>query len=312
MTEKNHDKKPKFKTSPKSKVQSNDIFDRVLLQTRRDQAAAGFESYDFLNREITIRLLDNLQDIKRNFNIILNMNGHAEALKQPFNDKTVFQQDLSFKMLEKSPFTKIHADEEFLPFRDQSLDMVFSALNLHWVNDLPGALIQIFKSLKPDGLFIGAALGGETLFELRGAMMKAGIDVLGGTRPHISPFMDVRDAGGLLQRAGFALPVVSKERLTVTYSDAFALMKDLKGMAETNCLIKSYKGLTKPALMMKVAEHYHNDHANADGRIPATFDILYFQGWAPHESQQQPLKPGSAKMSLIDALGKKPPNVKKS
>ncbi|MDG1438162.1 MAG: methyltransferase domain-containing protein [Emcibacteraceae bacterium] len=265
-----------------------------------------FGKHDFLNREITHRLLDNLQDIKRDFKTILNMNGHPELISQHFKGKTIFQQDLSLRMLKTSPFTKIHADEELLPFQDQSLELVFSALNLHWVNDLPGALIQIFKSLKPDGLFIGAALGGETLYELRSAMMKAGIDVLGGARPHISPFMDVRDAGSLMQRAGFALPVVNKERITVTYANTFALMKELKGMAETNCLIKGFKGLTKPSLMMKVAEHYHTDHANADGRIPVTFDILYFQGWAPHESQQKPLKPGSAKMSLIDALGKDP------
>ncbi|MDG1708244.1 MAG: methyltransferase domain-containing protein [Emcibacteraceae bacterium] len=302
MTEKNHETKSKFKAIPKQ----NDIFNRKVLQRKRDQAAENFEKHDFLNREITLRLLDNLQDIKRDFNTILNMNGHFEPISNHFNNKTIFHQDLSLNMLKRSPFTKIKADEEFLPFLDHSLDLVFSALNLHWVNDLPGALIQILKSLKPDGLFIGAALGGETLFELRSAMMKAGIDALGGTRPHISPFMDVRDAGSLMQRAGFALPVVSTERITVTYSDAFALMKELKGMAETSCLIKGFKGLTKPSLMMKVAEHYHADHANNDGRIPVTFDILYFQGWSPHESQQKPLKPGSAKMSLIDALGKDP------
>jgi SAM-dependent methyltransferase len=302
MTQKNHDTKSKFKAPQ----QQSDIFNRGLLQKRRDQAAMHFEKHDFLNREITLRLLDNLQDIKRDFNTILNMNGHPEPISQHFKDKIIFQQDLSLSMLKASPFTKIHADEEFLPFQDHSLELVFSALNLHWVNDLPGALIQIFKSLKPDGLFIGAAFGGETLYELRSAMMKAGIDVLGGTRPHISPFMDVRDAGGLMQRAGFALPVVSKERITVTYADAFALMKELKGMAETSCLIKGFKGLSKPSLMMKVAEHYHTDHAKADGRIPVTFDILYFQGWSPHESQQKPLKRGSAKMSIIDALGKDP------
>lgn len=284
------------------------IFDRDLLKSRRDITSAQFHNHDFLLKEITQRLLDNLEDIKREFHKVLNIGGHQKLMDDYFPSRFLIHQDLSFNRITSLKSYAIQADEEFLPLKRGSLDLVLCALNLHWVNDLPGALVQILQSLKPDGLFIGAALGGETLFELRSSMMKADIDHLGGIRPHTSPLMDVRDAGGLMQRAGFALPVVSTERITVTYSDAFTLMKELKGMGENNALVKGYKGLTTATHMMKVAKIYSDDFANEEGRIPVTFDILYFQGWSPHESQQKPLKPGSAKMSLKDALGKNPPN----
>lgn len=304
MTEVNDDKKKLFKPS----APESEIFNRTLLKLRRDKAAKNYSDHDFLNREITMRLLDNLDDIRREFKMVFNMNGHQETIQPYFQNSLLINSDLSFNML--GAVNSIQCDEEYLPIKPQSLDLVFSVLNLHTVNDLPGTLIQILHSLKPDGLFMAAAFGGETLHELRASMLKADMDALGGIRPHVSPFMDVRDAGGLLQRAGFALPVVSTERITVTYESAFILMKELKGMAENNILAKGYKGLTKPSLMMKVAEHYHNDFANEEGRIPVTFDILYFKGWSPHESQQKPLKPGSATMSLTDALGKFPPAQK--
>lgn len=296
-------KKAEFKVAAKE----SDIFNRRLLKLRRENSAASFGSHDFLNLEITNRLLDNLGDIKRDFNIILNMNAHDAALKAHFKeDPLIIKQDLAHAMVKTSPFLALQGDEEYLPFRNKSVDLVLSSLNLHWVNDLPGALIQILHSLKPDGLFLSALFGGETLYELRQSMLKADMDVLGGSIPHISPTMDIKDAGGLMQRAGFALPVVSTERITVTYRDPFALMKELKGMGENNVLSKGYKGLSSKKSMMKMAEFYHADFANSVGRIPATFDILYFQGWAPHESQQQPLKPGSASMALKDVLGKDP------
>ncbi len=231
-----------------------------------------------------------------------------DVVRAHLNDGFVVHQDLALNMLEGKYGAIVQCDEEFLPFKNQGLELILSCLNLHWVNDLPGCLVQILRSLKPDGLFMGAVFGGETLFELRAAMLKADMDHRGGISPHISPFMDVRDAGGLMQRAGFTLPVVSTERITVTYSDVFALMKELKNMGENNALIKGFKGLTSKRLMMKVAENYHQGFASENGRIPATFDIIYLQGWAPHESQQQPLKPGSAKMALKDALGETPPS----
>ncbi|MBT5187140.1 MAG: methyltransferase domain-containing protein [Kordiimonadaceae bacterium] len=307
MTETTSDKKLQFK-GPLKEVE---IFNRPLIKKRRDRIASEFRKHDFINQEITNRLIDNVQDIKRNFNIILNMNCDERSMHTHFENVFVINQDLSYKMVSRYEGLKIQADEELFPFQNQSLELILSCLNLHWVNDLPGALAQLLHGLKPDGLFLGALFGGETLTELRQSMLKADMDHRGGISPHISPFVDVRDAGSLMQRAGFTLPVVSTERITVTYSDAFALMKELKGMGENNALMKGYKALSSPKLMMKVAENYHLSFANEQGRIPVTFDIIYLQGWAPHESQQKPLKPGSGKMFLKDALGQKPPKSDK-
>lgn len=293
-------KKFKFKASNES-----DLFNRFLIKLRRDKISSTFAKHDFLKKEISHRLIDNLGDIKKSFNIILSMNVDESCLTQRFKQAFIIHQDYSLNMLKSLPDMSIQADEEYLPYQNQSLELILSCLNLHWVNDLPGTLIQILRSLKPDGLFLGATFGGETLTELRQSMLKADIELRGGSSPHISPFIDVRDAGALLQRAGFALPVVSTERIIVTYSDALSLMKELKAMGENNALLKQYKGLTTPRLMVKVADIYHQTYANKNGRVPATFDIVYLQGWAPHESQQKPLKPGTAKVSLKEALGTK-------
>ena len=303
MTQKKKQKKPQFK----SPIKEVEIFDRKIVRLRREKIASDFQKYDFLNREITNRLIDNIQDIKRAFNYVLNIGCHSPTIIDHFNRSFIIDQDLSYNMAANAECSKIQADEEFLPLKDQSLDLVISCLNLHWVNDLPGALIQTKRCLKPDGLFLGAFLGGETLTELRQSMLKADMDYHGGISPHISPFIDVRDAGSLMQRAGFALPVVNIERITATYSDAFSLMKELKGMGKNNALVKRQRTLTSPRLMLKVAKYYHADFALENGKIPATFDIIYLQGWTPHESQQKPLKPGSGNMFLKDALGNTPP-----
>jgi len=198
---------------------------------------------------------------------------------------------------------RIVADEERLPFADASLDLVVSLLNLHWTNDLVGALIQIRQALKPDGLFLGALLGGETLTELRQALMQAEIDIHGGAGPRVSPFADALDGAGLLQRAGFALPVADIDRVTVRYDHPIKLMADLRAMGETNVLYeRSPRPLTR-AVLGRMSEIYAERFALPDGRIPATFEIVSLTGWAHHASQQQPLKPGSAKMRLADALG---------
>lgn len=295
------------KTQFKDPMQESDIFNRRLIKLRRERNFENFKSHDFLSKEISERLLDNLKDIKRSFKTVLSMNIHDQVIGDHLQSDEIHYQDISNAMLKSKPGMRIQADEEYLPYKNQSLDLALSCLNLHWVNDLPGTLIQILRCLKPDGLFLAAIFGGETLTELRQSMLKADMDHRGGISPHVSPFIDVRDAGGLMQRAGFALPVVSQERISVTYSDAFALMKELKGMGENNALNKRFKGLSSQQLMIKVAEHYHQNFANEQGRITATFDIIYLQGWAPHESQQKPLKPGSAKMALKDALGIDPP-----
>ena len=303
MNETHSEKKSKFKSSPAEAR----VFDRELIKSRRDKTAHNFHDYDFLVREVSNHLIDNLQDIKRSYNTILNMNVSVDQLEEQFQESLIIHQDLSRPMLAQKSGKRIQADEELFPFKNNSLELILSCLTLHWINDLPGTLKQIFNALKPDGLFLGAMFGGDTLNELRSAMMKAELEIRGGVSPHVSPFVDVRDAGALMQRAGFALPVVNTERITVTYSDAFALMKELKAMGENNALVNRYKGLSSKTMMMETAKIYHEQYANDKGRIPATFDIIYLQGWAPHESQQKPLKPGSAKMSLKDALGKFPP-----
>jgi SAM-dependent methyltransferase len=189
-----------------------------------------------------------------------------------------------------------------LPFADASFDLVVSGLSLHWVNDLPGALIQVRRALRPDGLFLAALLGGDTLIELRQALVEAETEVEGGASPRVSPFLDVREAGALLQRAGFSLPVVDLDTITVTWPDALALMKDLRGMGEANAVLERKKSFTRRGTLLSAAAGYQARHGDAEGRIPATFQIVYLTGWAPHDSQQRPLRPGAATSRLADAL----------
>jgi SAM-dependent methyltransferase len=197
----------------------------------------------------------------------------------------------------------IVADEEALPFADQSLDLVISLLSLQTVNDLPGVLIQVRRALKPDGLFLGALLGGDTLAELRDSFAAAEAEVEGGVSPRVAPFADVRELGALLQRAGFALPVADVDRIVVRYASPFALMDDLRRMGETNLLNERRRAPLRRATLLRMAAIYAERFADADGKVRATFDIVWLSGWAPHESQQQPLRPGSARTRLADALG---------
>ena len=190
-----------------------------------------------------------------------------------------------------------------MPFGDGTLDLVVSALALQFVNDLPGTLVQIRRALKPDGLFLAALLGGETLTELRQAFAAAESEVEGGASPRVAPFADLRELGALLQRAGFALPVTDVDRLTVRYDSVFGLMHDLRRMGATNALFARRRTPLRRATLMRMAEIYAQRFADADGRVRATFEIVWLSGWAPHPSQQQPLKPGSAKARLADALG---------
>jgi SAM-dependent methyltransferase len=194
------------------------------------------------------------------------------------------------------------ADEEALPFAEASLDLAVSALALQWVNDLPGTLAQIRRALRPDGLFLAALLGGDTLTELRQAFAAAETETDGGLSPRVAPFGDVRELGGLLQRAGLALPVADVDRVTVRYASPFDLMRDLRGMGATNALIERRRVPLKRATLLRMAEIYADRFSDPDRRLRATFDIVWLSGWAPHESQQQPLRPGSAKSRLADAL----------
>ena len=271
-----------------------DIFDPAAVRRHRARAAPHLESHDFLLREIAERLAGRLDDVRRDFAVALDLGPHAAL-----TDDRVGRVVRCGALPDDGP---VAADEALLPFADASFDLAVSLLSLHWVNDLPGALVQLRRTLKPDGLFLAAMFGGDTLGELRASWAAAEIAEEGGVSPRVAPFVDVRDAGALLQRAGFALPVVDLDSITVSYPDAFALMRDLRGMGETNAAHERRKRFTRRATLMAMAEHYHANHADEDGRIRATFQIVYLTGWAPDASQQKPLAPGSARQRLADAL----------
>ncbi|HAA91876.1 MAG: SAM-dependent methyltransferase [Rhodospirillaceae bacterium] len=273
------------------------IFDRTRLASHRRRSASLFDRYDFLFRETASRLQDRLRDVDRDFHAALDLGARCSVL----GGKALVTADLD-PALRGNADRFVTLDEEFLPIRPGTLDLVVSNLCLHWTNDLPGALLQIRQALKLDGLFLAAMLGGETLKELRAALTEAELELTGGAAPRIAPFADIRDAGALLQRAGFALPVTDLDTLTVTYDNAFALMAELRGMGETNTLAETPAGVPMRELFPRAAAIYQDRFSDAEGRIPATFQIIYLHGWAPDSSQQQPLKPGSAENRLSDAL----------
>lgn len=286
------------------------VFDRALVRRRRDRAAPGFAGFNFLMEEAAERLADRLEDVRRSFPTALDLGCRDGTLRRVLAGRkgieTLVSCDLSpafaARAAAQAPGLVAVADEEALPFADGAFDLVVSALGLHWVNDLPGALLQIRRSLRPDGFFCAAMLGGETLMELRRCLIDAELELCGGMSPRVSPFAEIRDAGRLMQRAGFALPVVDSDTLTVTYSDALALMRDLRGMGETNAVLARRKVPARRAMLFDAARRYAEHYAEEDGRIPATFQILFLAGWAPHESQQQPLPPGSGQIPLSDVL----------
>jgi hypothetical protein len=180
---------------------------------------------------------------------------------------------------------------------------VVSLFALQGVNDLPGTLVQIRRALRQDGLFLAALLGGSTLTELRQSFAQAEAELEGGISPRVAPFADVRDLGGLLQRAGFALPVADTDLVRVRYASPFDLLRDLRGMGLTNALSDRRRTPLRRGTLLRAAAIYAERFGDPDGRIPATFEILWLSGWAPHESQPKPLQPGSARMRLADALG---------
>ena len=264
------------------------IFDRRLVRKRRDRAAAGFRDHDFLVREAADRLADRLDDILRSFPLALDLGCHtgelAEAVAGRGGIETLIQCDLSPTMAAMAAGNgrpTLAADEEWLPFAPASFDLVLSCLSLHWVNDLPGTLAQIRRILKPDGLFLAVMLGGETLVELRRCLAAAEAEIEGGLSPRVSPFAEVRDLGGLLQRAGFAQPIADCDALSVSYGDPMRLMADLRGMGETNAVAEQRKTMTRRATMMAALANYQRDHAGPDGRLPATFHLLGLTGWVP-------------------------------
>lgn len=283
------------------------VFDRGVLRQRRERAARRWGDQAFLKREIAVRLVERLADVRRSFPLALDLGCHgdevAAALGGSRTVDTLIRADLGFGFAQGAGGPAVVADEEALPFAPARFDLVLSAMDLHWVNDLPGALIQIGRILKPDGLFLGAMLGGGTLWQLRQALGAAESEIEGGLSPRVSPFADLRDAAGLLQRAGFALPVADSETIDVEYADALALMRDLGAMGEGNLVAERRRGLSRRATMLRAAEIYAERFARPSGRVAASFEILFLHGWAPHASQPKPLKPGSAARRLADALG---------
>jgi SAM-dependent methyltransferase len=285
------------------------LFDRNLHRRRLDRAARGYAAAAFLKRRAAEDIVVRLEAVKRDFPAAVDLGSRDGAFAAALGASdaaakvgVLFQTDLSHAMLAGRPGARLVADEERLPFAPESLDLVVSSLALHWTNDFVGALIQIREALKPDGLFLGAILGGATLIELRAALMTAELELLGGSGPRVSPFADAYDAAGLLQRAGFALPVADVDRVTVRYDHIFALMADLRAMGETSTLVEGAGRPLMRRVLARAAEVYADKFAAPDGRLVATFEILTLTGWAPHASQPQPLRPGSAKFRLADAL----------
>jgi SAM-dependent methyltransferase len=291
------------------------VFDRKLVRARRDRAAANFGAHSFLVERAGSELLERLEGIERTFTLALDLGCHTGTLRRLSEARNlpgfIVSSDLSPAMTAQASSPRLVADEERLPIADESVDLILSVLSLHWVNDLPGALIQIRRALRPDGLFLGAIFGGETLTELRQSLMDAESEIEGGVSPRISPFTDLQDGGSLLQRAGLALPVMDSDRITVRYDHPLKLMAELRGMGETNALLERRRTPMKRATLMRACEIYQKRFGLPDGRVPATFEILYLSGWAPHESQQKPLRPGSAQTRLADALGVAEHNVKR-
>jgi len=276
------------------------IFDRLLQRRRRSRAAAA--PANFLLDHVAGELADRLSVVLRRFDLGIDLGTPGDAVRVVLRRLGAVGMIVGAGVIARDkPF--VVADEEALPFRDASLDLVVSGLALHSANDLPGVLAQIGRALKPDGLFLAALLGGETLIELRQAFAEAESEIEGGASPRVAPFTDLRQLGALLQRAGFALPVTDVERVTVRYSSAFDLMHELRRMGAANTLVARRRVPLRRTTLMQMGDIYARSFADADGRIRATFDIMWLSGWAPHPNQQLPLKPGSAKARLADALG---------
>ena len=285
-----------------------DPFDRPALRRRRDRAAPGLAGFDFLFAEIAERLIDRLNDSARRFPLALDLGCRtgliARTLAGEGGIERLVSLDPSLAMVRQfEGGGRVVAEEEWLPFAPHSFDVVLSNLSLHSANDLPGALIQARQALRPDGLFLAALFGGETLVELRQVLMEAELAETGGVSPRVAPMVGVREAGMLMQRAGFALPVIDSDRITVSYGDLFALMRDLRGMGESNVLADRLRRPASRMVFARAAADYASRFTGADGRLQATFEVIFLTGWAPDASQPQPLKPGSGQVSLASVLG---------
>jgi SAM-dependent methyltransferase len=286
------------------------IFDRRLIRARRDRVAASGSTPDFLLARVADDFVERLGIVRREFPRAVSLGAYHGLLARRLGPLPtigeIIDVEPSMGCLTLATNLKVAAEEEALPFAAQSLDLAVSGLSLHLVNDLPGALIQINRALKPDGLLLAALLGGETLKELRESWLLAEAELLGGASPRVAPFADVRELGRLLQRAGFALPVADSDTVRVTYSSPLALMQEIKSMGASNMLTERRRTPVTRGLLLRASQIYLERFGLPDGRIPATFEIITLTGWAPHESQPKPLSPGSAQVRLADVLKPSP------
>ena len=256
------------------------LTDRPALLRNRGRA-----SEFFLQQTVADEIHERLIEVNRSFTDKAVVTGFEPFWRGQFPDATIAQ------------------DQDILDLPANSFDLVIHAMSLHWANDPIGQMVQCRHALRPDGLFFGVFFGGQTLHELRTVLAEAESRVTGGLSPRIAPMGEIRDLGSLLQRAGFALPVADSIPLNVSYPDPFALMRELRAMGEGNALNSRLKTPTKKAVFAEATRLYQDHFGDADGRIPATFEVIVLTGWSPDESQQKPLRPGSAKQSLADALG---------
>jgi SAM-dependent methyltransferase len=271
------------------------LFDRALLRMRQRRALRQ-GPVSFLLDRVVEELVERLRAVLRKFAAGADIGTPGDQVGHALADHVATFRHVDVPDIES----------EGLSLSPETLDLAISALAFQFVNDLPGVLAQIRRALKPDGLLLAAMIGGDTLTELRQAFAAAEAELEGGVSPRVAPFADLRDIGALLQRAGFALPVTDVDRIVVRYDSAFALMQDLRRMGATNVLVERRRAPTRRATMLRMAQVYGERFADPDNRIRATFDVIWLSGWAPHESQQQPLRPGSAKASLEAAVkGKK-------
>ena len=294
--------------APQDKSPAHLVFDRKLVAARRARALPVYAENNFLHDIVAAELSDRLGAVMRDFKLAAEVGARSGAFARTEAGRAIehlYGIDLVAPLEATAHSGFVVADEERLPLKEGSLDLILAPLSLHVVNDLPGVLTQFRRALKPDGLFMGTLFGGETLKEMRQCLMEAEIETTGGVSPRIAPVVDIRDAGNLLQRAGFALPVADADILTLRYETATHAMMDLSGTGESNVLNERLRHFTRRDTIAKAIEIYEKRFAETDGRVPATYEILYLLGWAPHESQQQPLRPGSAKARLADALGAK-------
>lgn len=282
------------------------LFDRKLIRVRRNRIANSFANYAYLKDKVVHDLASRLKLMRRSFHHAVDLGCHTGQMLNPLQDilpQALISGDISEAMVELNPsLLKLVLDEEALPFASHSFDLVLSALTLHWINDLPGFLAQVYQTLKPDGLFLASCFGEETLAELRDCLITAEVEVCGGVTPRLSPMLSVKEAGSLLQRAGFALPVADQTRIIVTYLHPLALLHELRQMGETNALYGRPTSPLSRKCLARMIELYQERYSLPDGRITATFDIVTLTGWRTHASQPTPMVRGSAKVRLEDFI----------